>query len=393
MKGKPLKNKEKSLQKFISSSLFKDNDRFKIIDLTDTHCKFIDTKYDITYEKDRKSLYRGSIPHYSKHLDWKESFYNSNKNSFQSRPRPEEYLDILVINNKTFIKYKDLLTGLIVKQRAELYFNNIISNEIKTSLEEFVRCLDPDLKENKFFLHKDNKYIEYIDSSGIFVKQRIDAFLANRIPKSILKDNFRSSFFDRVKSIHGDKFDYSGSVYINTYSDIEIFCNTCKKYFTQKAGSHLYSKYGCSHCWKESKTSRREREWRDFFSSLGYEIQTNIRPSWFNGLELDIFIPSLNLGIEYNGLAYHSTYDKTGKLPRYLKSDYHLNKYTLCKENNINLIHIFEHEDQKEWERLLLDYLNNSDSYDISFDNTCYEVVYLSKNYTYFGRSSIVKKQ
>ena len=45
-----------------------------------------------------------------------------------------------------------------------------------------------------------------------------------------------------------------------------------------------------------------------------------------NPFELDIFIPKLNLAIEYNGVYWHSE--------KLLNNDYHKNKYDLCKSKN-----------------------------------------------------------
>ena len=53
--------------------------------------------------------------------------------------------------------------------------------------------------------------------------------------------------------------------------------------------------------------------------------------------QLDIFVPEHNLAVEYNGIYYHS--EKSG-----IPNDYHLNKTTLCKDKEIQLIHIFEDE-------------------------------------------------
>jgi hypothetical protein len=52
--------------------------------------------------------------------------------------------------------------------------------------------------------------------------------------------------------------------------------------------------------------------------------------------QLDIFIPSHNLAIEYNGLYWHSE--------EFLKNNYHLNKTIECEKQGIQLIHIFEDE-------------------------------------------------
>lgn len=53
--------------------------------------------------------------------------------------------------------------------------------------------------------------------------------------------------------------------------------------------------------------------------------------------EIDIFIPSLNLGIEYNGLFWHSSARKK-------KPSFHLKKTNFFAERGIKIVHIFEHE-------------------------------------------------
>ena len=50
--------------------------------------------------------------------------------------------------------------------------------------------------------------------------------------------------------------------------------------------------------------------------------------------ELDIYIPSKNIAIECNGIYWHSTLNKP--------NNYHINKFKLCKDNNIRLITIWE---------------------------------------------------
>ena len=51
--------------------------------------------------------------------------------------------------------------------------------------------------------------------------------------------------------------------------------------------------------------------------------------------ELDIYLPSHNLAIEFNGLYWHT--EEAGKGPAY-----HLNKHTLCAEKGIQLLTIWE---------------------------------------------------
>ena len=57
-----------------------------------------------------------------------------------------------------------------------------------------------------------------------------------------------------------------------------------------------------------------------------------------NGKEIDIFIPSLNIGIELNGVRWHSEW--CGKK----SPTYHLDKTLACEKQGISLLHIFEDE-------------------------------------------------
>ena len=61
--------------------------------------------------------------------------------------------------------------------------------------------------------------------------------------------------------------------------------------------------------------------------------------SILDSLELDIYIPSKNIAIEYNGIYWHSEL--------YRDSKYHYNKWKACKDKGIQLIQIWE----DEWNR------------------------------------------
>lgn len=83
--------------------------------------------------------------------------------------------------------------------------------------------------------------------------------------------------------------------------------------------------------------SKEETELLNFINTIySGEIQSNIRGIIKNG-ELDIYLPNINLAIEYNGLYWHS--ERNNKM-----KDYHLNKLQKCQEQNIHLIQIFSDE-------------------------------------------------
>lgn len=67
------------------------------------------------------------------------------------------------------------------------------------------------------------------------------------------------------------------------------------------------------------------------------EISLNRRDILPNRLELDIYIPTLNIAVEVNGVYWHS--ESMGKY-----RDYHLYKTLKCIEKDIHLIHILDYE-------------------------------------------------
>lgn len=84
-----------------------------------------------------------------------------------------------------------------------------------------------------------------------------------------------------------------------------------------------------------SFSSAQEQEIKNFVSSLGFECETNRKI--LHGKELDIYIPSKGVAIEFNGNIWHS--EKYGK-----NCKYHLWKLEECNKQGVKLIQIFEDE-------------------------------------------------
>lgn len=66
------------------------------------------------------------------------------------------------------------------------------------------------------------------------------------------------------------------------------------------------------------------------------QFYPSAKKTWEGGKEVDIFIPELKLGIEFNGLFWHNE----NKVSR----NYHLEKTKHFANRGIRIIHIFEHE-------------------------------------------------
>lgn len=98
------------------------------------------------------------------------------------------------------------------------------------------------------------------------------------------------------------------------------------------------SKYGKPYAPSFSNQSKDEKKLVDFIKSLipNETVEENNR-TILNGKELDIFIPSKKIAIEYNGLYYHSEL-------KIAERGYHLNKTKALQNQGIRLIHIFSDE-------------------------------------------------
>lgn len=144
-----------------------------------------------------------------------------------------------------------------------------------------------------------------------------------------------SDFIEKSINKHGNKFDYSNTNYIDSHKTVEI---KCQKHgiFKQKAYLHLQTIHCCPFCVSELTSSCQEKELLEFVkNNYSQNILSNDRTALLNK-EIDIYLPDINLGIEFNGNYWH-TENIVGK-------NYHLNKTNLAIKNNIKLLQIFESE-------------------------------------------------
>ena len=82
--------------------------------------------------------------------------------------------------------------------------------------------------------------------------------------------------------------------------------------------------------------STKEFDLRNYIYSLNDSFLKESCWTELDGKEIDIYSPSLKLGIEYNGNYWHSEL--------YKSPNYHQEKSLLAKEKGIQLVHIFEYE-------------------------------------------------
>jgi uncharacterized Zn-finger protein len=92
----------------------------------------------------------------------------------------------------------------------------------------------------------------------------------------------------------------------------------------------------CPYCSQGRPVSTAEKEVYDYIKSLlpHEDVIANDR-TILDGKEMDIYVPSLHLGIEYNGLYWHSELQQPNV-------HYHEDKWALAEAKGVNLIQIWE---------------------------------------------------
>lgn len=148
---------------------------------------------------------------------------------------------------------------------------------------------------------------------------------------AVRKQKFSDNFLDMATAVHGDKYDYSKVAYNGMCEKITIVCNQHGE-FHQTPQKHLKEKQGCPKC--GAYDPRWERDLAAYIESMGLSVDRST--PILDGQHIDLYIPSMNVGIELHGLRWH-TESKRGKM-------YHRNKWEKAEDKGIRLIQVFEDE-------------------------------------------------
>ena len=146
-----------------------------------------------------------------------------------------------------------------------------------------------------------------------------------------------SAFPDLVKEWHptknGDKtlFDYS------TKSGIKVWWQCEKGHEWRTAIGHRSGgdQSGCPECGRV--TSKGEDAVAEFVEGLGFTVVRNTRKILGGGFEVDVYIPERKVGVEFNGVYWHSDV-RPGQNPK----GRHHHKWELAETAGVQLFQIWE---------------------------------------------------
>lgn len=169
--------------------------------------------------------------------------------------------------------------------------------------------------------------------------------VSNREVTESTRNKMRDAQFKNTWNwIIGDRFNSEVKILNETETsfrgvakEYSFKCERCNTIFI----SDLISKRipRCLNCYPlKAGTSKGEFEIINFLKSEIPDIRIIHKDrSILGGKEIDIYLPEYKLGIEYNGIYWHS---ESNLNDRY----YHKNKTDMCNDSGVDLIHIFDTE-------------------------------------------------
>ncbi len=187
-------------------------------------------------------------------------------------------------------EYKDKLKKIIKSKYGSsiLYYHSIQNKIVETNLVKYnaSHYLKNETKRKYFKITNNPNYIKYLDKSVSLFKCDLD----------------KNHFFE-ISYIN-----YSNR--LNSKIPLCTICNPIGKL-----------------------SSIKEKELYEFIKEI---YDGDIIKSYRDSLEIDVYLPKLNIGFEFNGIYWHSELFKNKK--------YHLNKTNFFKDKGIEIIHIWEND-------------------------------------------------
>ena len=194
-----------------------------------------------------------------------------------------------------------------IKKYGEFRKKNIKENKLRESSNISCKICNEKLKSNQHLMYHITKEHKDITQSDYIIKY----FYEGNIPLCKCGCNQPVEILRNGNNCDLKKETYSRD-YIKGHWDWDVFTNI-------------------------GKQSKEEIELENFIRSIyNGNVEINKR-GIIKNRELDLYLPDLNIAIEYNGLYWHS--EKTGRM-----KEYHINKTNECNKLGIRLIQIFSDE-------------------------------------------------
>lgn len=145
----------------------------------------------------------------------------------------------------------------------------------------------------------------------------------------------KDNFIPIALEIHNGKYSYEKTIYKKAKEKVIITCPIHGE-FQQKPANHMIGQ-GCPKCVNKNQQALYEKLIKTFPElDILYEVNNKIVP-WLGLQRFDIYIPSLNIAIEYDGAQYYIPIEHFG-----LKQTQERDKLKeqKCEENKCKLFRL-----------------------------------------------------
>ena len=170
------------------------------------------------------------------------------------------------------------------------------------------------------------------------IKYGVEHHMNNENQKEVYRKSAYRIFFDKL--VNTDRLEglveplFNLEEYHGSLHEYKWKCNSCGNEFQSRIKDGKIPR--CLNCFPIlAGFSNAEKQVVEFIRTLGIEVIENDRKV-LKPKEIDIYIPSHRLAIEYDGLFWHSELNS--------EKDIHLYKTDECARQSIHLLHVFEDE-------------------------------------------------
>ena len=158
------------------------------------------------------------------------------------------------------------------------------------------------------------------------------------IENSLKRTKPLEKFIDDARKVHGDKYDYSETVYINAKQKLAIRCKAHNMIFWQKPNAHLNGN-GCPICSQSHLEADVLRLLRS--QKILYEVEKAFDWLVYKGnMFLDFFLPEYSVAIECQGEQHFRPCDYYGGQAAFKVTKHRdERKRVLCEEHGIKILY------------------------------------------------------
>lgn len=225
-----------------------------------------------------------------------------------------DYSNVIYINYDSKVEIKCNCCGEIFWQRPSHHCAGIgcpkCAKNKKHTTEEFIKLAkevhgDKYLYDKVVYKNQHTKVIIVCPKHGEFLQQPNSHLWGRGCPKCADRKLTTEKFVEKAKCIHGNKYDYSETKYINKRTKLKIKCTICNKYFYIYPNNHIQGKQGCP-CQKPRSTQ--ENKIAKYLSENNIKF---IRQKYFEGckfkhtLAFDFYLPDYNTCVEFQGQQHY----------------------------------------------------------------------------------------